>query len=87
MGEILLGNVSAAGYESMLEVESPDSVIIKITKCPRYDAFKMSGLSDDVVGSYCTMGGKNAIDRQLKLLDPKIGFRLARAHITYLTSS
>jgi len=76
LGEILLGSLEASGFESNLVVESPNSVVVNNTKCPRYDGFKMAGLSDELVGKYCTMGGKNAIGRQLKLLDPKLGFGL-----------
>ena len=76
LGNILLGSLEASGFDSEVVVEGPNSVVINNTKCPRYDGFKMAGLSDEIVGKYCTMGGKNAIGRQLKLLDPNLGFGL-----------
>jgi len=76
LGGILLGSLEASGFESDVVVESPYSVVVNNTKCPRYDGFKMAGLSDELVEKYCTMGGKSAIGRQLKLLDPTLGFGL-----------
>ena len=76
LGNILLGSLEAGGFESEVVVEGPDSVVINNTRCPRYAGFKLAGLSDELVRKYCTMGGKNAIGRQLKILDPKLGFGL-----------
>jgi hypothetical protein len=46
---------------------------VKMTRCPRYDGFKMAGLSDDEIKEHC-MRQVKILEASMQKADPHIRF-------------
>ena len=62
-----------SGYSSMLVVGDDDTMIIRNTRCPRYEAMKQAGFSDEVIKEHCLRGVK-VIERYLQTVDSGFSF-------------
>jgi hypothetical protein len=54
LGTGFIEELTKQGFTSELVVKDDSNVIIRNTKCPRYDGLKMVGFSDDQIEEYCT---------------------------------
>ena len=65
--------LDAMGFTNEIIIKDENTIVNRITRCPRYDGFKMAGLSDEEIKEHCF--------RQVKLFeyyrqkaDPRIRF-------------
>jgi hypothetical protein len=72
-GEILLEGLVAQGFTSEVIMEDEDMMIIRNTKCPRYDGMKMAGHSDEVIKEHC-LRGVRVLEKHLQKIDPDFKF-------------
>ena len=72
-GESTVEGLAAQGWTSELIMEDDDTMIMRMTKCPRYDGFKMAGHSDEVIKEHC-MRQVKVFEKYAQKADPRIKF-------------
>ena len=72
-GETTVEGLNAQGWTSELLMDNENTMTVKMTKCPRYDGFKMAGLSDEVIKEHC-MRQVKILEKYMQKADPRITF-------------
>lgn len=73
LGKMFEETLNSTGFESESFMEDENTVIIRNTRCPRYDSFKMNGIDDETIEEYC-LRGVSVLDRYFKKVDPSLEF-------------
>lgn len=74
-GETGVDGLNAQGWTSELIMDDASSMTIRMTKCPRYDGFKMAGLSDEVIKEHC-MRQVKVVEKFMQNAEPEIKFNV-----------
>jgi hypothetical protein len=72
-GEGTVEGLTARGWTAELHMDGKDKATMKMTRCPRYEGFKMAGLSDEVIKEHC-MRQVRILERYAQKADPRIRF-------------
>jgi hypothetical protein len=72
-GETGVEGLNAKGWTSELIMDDDNKMTIKMTKCPRYDGFKMAGLSDELIKEHC-MRQVRVVESFMQKADSRISF-------------
>ena len=71
--EGMVEGLGAQGFTSEFVKKDADTMIIRNTKCPRYDGMKMAGHSDEVIKEHC-LRGVRVLEKHLQNVDPEFKF-------------
>jgi hypothetical protein len=74
-GEFTVESLNATGWTSEMSMDGKDKMTVKMTKCPRYDGFKMAGLGDDEIKEHC-MRQVKILEASMQKADPHIRFEV-----------
>jgi len=69
------GNVSHGLLTEM--VETPTSILLKNSRCPVYDGYRMVGLDNETSEALCQHGAIAKIGTTVNLLNPKLTYELS----------
>ncbi len=68
------GNISHGLMTEM--VETPSSILLKNSRCPVYDGYRMVGLDDETAEALCEHGAIAKIGTTVNLLNPRLSYEL-----------
>jgi len=68
------GNISHGLVSEM--VETPSSILLKNSRCPVYDGYRMVGLDDETSEALCQYGAIAKIGTTVNLLNPRLSYEL-----------
>ncbi len=68
------GNISHGLVSEM--VETPSSILLKNSRCPVYDGYRMVGLDDETAEALCQHGAIAKIGTSVNLLNPRLSYEL-----------
>ena len=68
------GNMSI-GIDCQM-VETPNSLLLKNSRCPMYDGYRMGGLDDKTAETLCQVGAPAKLWTTLKQLNPAVIYTL-----------
>ncbi len=68
------GNISHGLLTEM--VETPSSILLKNSRCPVYDGYRMVGLDDETAEALCQHGAIAKIGTTVNLLNPSLSYEL-----------
>ncbi|MBN2335232.1 hypothetical protein JXL21_06695 [Candidatus Bathyarchaeota archaeon] len=68
----MVDGLKESGYSSELVVKGENRLIIRNSRCPRYEGMKQAGHSDETIKEHC-LRGVRVIEKHLQRVDP--GFR------------
>jgi hypothetical protein len=77
LNKAMMPMMSSSGVDAEVE-ENPKSLVLKISKCPQYDGFKMAGLDHETIGKMCSAMAKGeyaSIMRHYPELEGRVKFR------------
>ena len=79
-----IGETFIAGLGISTEVmeESPQKILMKVPKCPIYEAALMLGLEPDTIEQLCRTGSLKFMDTMVKQLNPNLTQRIAKFRST-----
>ena len=77
LGNIFAGSQNNGGFESEVVMKDEDTLIIRNTVCPKYDAFKMHGIDDETIEEYC-LRGVRVLDRFFKEVESGLEFTVPK---------
>lgn len=69
------GNVSHGLITEM--VETPNSILLKNSRCPVYDGYRMVGIDNRTAEALCQKGAIAKIGTTINLLNPKLSYELS----------
>jgi hypothetical protein len=72
-GESTVESLAAQGWTLELIMDGDTTATMRMTRCPRYDGFKMAGLSDEVIEEHC-MRQVRIFEKYAQNADPRIMF-------------
>ena len=72
-GESTVEGLVDQGWKAELLMDGDDKMTMRMTRCPRYDGFKMAGLSDEVIKEHC-MRQVRILEKYAQKADPRINF-------------
>ena len=73
----LMPMMSSYGMDAEVK-ENPKSLVLKVSKCPQYDGFKMAGLDHETIGKMCSAMAKAeyaSIMRHFPEFEGRVKFR------------
>ena len=68
------GNVSHGLLTEM--IKAPNSILLKNSRCPVYDGYRMAGLDNVTAKALCQYGAIAKIGTTVNLLNPKLSYEL-----------
>ncbi len=68
------GNISHGLVSEM--VETPSSILLKNSRCPVYDGYRMVGIGDETAEALCQHGAIAKIGTTVNLLNPRLSYEL-----------
>ena len=71
--ESMVEGLNAQGFTSEFVMKNADTMIIRNSRCPRYDGMKMAGHSDEVIKEHC-LRGVRVLETYLQSVDPGFKF-------------
>ena len=57
-------------------VETPGSLLLRNSRCPMYDGYRMGGLDDDTAETLCKVGAPAKLGSTLRHLNPDVVYQL-----------
>jgi len=75
MGQMFVDGLSAQGFDSELIVKDEKHIVLRNSKCPRYDGMKMAGHSDEVIKEHC-MRSVGVLEKYFLKVDPGFSFNV-----------
>ena len=73
LGEMFGTELNDAGFETEIIMRDKDTLVIRNTVCPKYDAFKAHGVEENTVKEIC-MRAMKVQDKYFKKVEPDLGF-------------
>ena len=73
------GNISHGLVSEM--IETPSSILLKNSRCPVYDGYRMVGLDDETAEALCQHGAIAKIGTTVNLLNPCLSYELTHYRI------
>jgi hypothetical protein len=76
---LLLGAIEQGfGIPSEVIEASPESVVLKIARCPVYEAARALGMEPEAIEASCRAGSVSFMDAMAKQLNPELRYELRR---------
>lgn len=66
------------GVNSEVIEESPQRVVLKVGKCPVYEAWQMLGMDAETIEAECRAGALRFMDTMVKQLNPNLNYKLTK---------
>jgi len=59
-------------------METPQSLVLRNSRCPMYDGYRMGGLNDETAETLCQVGAPAKLGSTLRQLNPEVMYQLNR---------
>jgi len=77
LGTVLRSGNMSVGIDCEL-VEAPGSLLLRNSRCPIYDGYRMGGLDDDTAETLCRVGAPAKLGFTMKQLNQDVVYQLKR---------